>query len=65
MKNYTLEIANDCVALITLNNRSFASFCEATEELSKKFGNCKIFNVQSLEKKGKPFQVLIVFGVFV
>ena len=64
MKNYTLQVENDCVALITIRDRSFSAFTEATEELSKRFGNKKIFYINTIDKKGEPFQIIIVFDVF-
>lgn len=49
------------VIIITLLDNSFATYCDAIEELSKKFPNKKIFFMQSINEKGDFLKILIVF----
>jgi hypothetical protein len=52
---------SDFVVIIELFDRSFSSFSDAIFNVCEKHKSKKIFLMQSIEKEGEPFKVVIVF----
>jgi hypothetical protein len=54
--------STEYVAVIELYDRAFSIFCEAIQEVSKRYDKeKKILMMQSVEKDNQPFKIVIVF----
>jgi hypothetical protein len=49
------------VVVIELRSRSFNAFCEALKVVETVAEKRRILLIQSVEKEGSPFQIVIVF----